>query len=948
MPGNYTHEERAIGLILTAAIYNADHVQHVNNRTPEGLASPSPTVLDFHLTQDPGTAGNEILPETLEEELRIIRWCLQKISGASQWHLQIVVELEVENDTLSVQEGNSVNIRVRLSERPAFDVTVVASDTSPILALEQSSRTFTPDNWNVYQNFSVLGIADANVVSDTATVTLQASGGSRDSGSVRITVTEGASTRIKDYYRRATATPDDPTDATFGAFASLSGWQGANPGPTTTQNVYRVRLTQYFDHATTQDATTFNRNEYSSPVKVADNTGTSSRTKFYYRRASTTPTAPTAATFAAFSSITGWQDSNPGPTATLNVYRVQLTQYFNHRTTQDADTFDRNTYGAVAKVADAVPIITTRTRTIYTLSASSPSAPAGGTSTAAFVPAGWQTSLPDSTTSEDVYSAQRVETFSNNVFQSATVYGGVTRLTSTRTRTIYRRATSTPSAPAGGTTTANFIPAGWQSNQPDPTNTQNVYRATRTETFTDNTFTFATTYGSVTKVADKTETITTRQRNIYRLSGAPSDFDLASVNGNPGGITTDDTYFYVVDGTDDHMYVYTLAGVRQSSREFNLHNTNTGPEGITTDGTYLYVQDVTNQRVVVYTLAGARQSDRGFTLPSANANGQGITTDGTYLYVPDNVDNKVYVYTLAGARQSTREFALHNDNTSPIGITTDGTYLYVPDLTDNKVYVYTIAGVRQSGREFNLDSNNTFAYGLTTDGTYFYVVDWSADKVFVYNPTNASEVPTAPSGGTSTAAYIPSGWQANQPSATSTQAVYRATRTETFTNGVFTSATVYGSVTKVADKVAPTANTQTITLPLAESFFSSRVGHMSIAWAFGATNTADNIRINNSLTGGATRYLHRLAIASNGVIQLNFHSGPSGDEANRDLSNAFETNGGFTITAGNNSLTVAMAGADTTDAYEITASNSDEVAAFITAVGAATEATLVLSDNIGA
>ena len=944
MPGNYTHEERAIGLVLTAAIYNADHVQHVNNRTPDGLASPSPTVLDFHLTQDPGTAGNEILPETLEEELRIMRWCLQKISGASQWHLQIVVELEVENDTLSVQEGNSVNIRVRLSERPAFDVTVVASDTSPILALEQSSRTFTPDNWNVYQNFSVLGIADANVVSDTATVTLQASGGSRDSGSVRITVTEGASTRIKDYYRRATATPDDPTDATFGAFASLSGWQGANPGPTTTLNVYRVRLTQYFNHATTQDATTFNRNEYSSPVKVADNTGTSTRTKFYYRRASTTPTAPTAATFAAFSSITGWQDSNPGPTATLNVYRVQLTQHFNHRTTQDADTFDRNAYGAVAKVADAVPIITRQTRTIYTLSSSTPSAPAGGTATAAFVPAGWQTSLPDSTTSEDVYSAQRTETFSNNVFQSATVYGGVTRLTSTRTRTIYRRDTSTPSAPAGGTTTANFIPAGWQSNQPDPTNTQNVYRATRTETFTSNTFTFATTYGSVTKVADKTETITTRQRHIYRLSGAaPSDFNLASANGNPQGITTDGTYFYVVDWDDNHAYVYTLAGARQTTREFTLLGDNTSPQSITTDGTYFYIADSRfPDHVYVYTIAGARQTTREFNLVNVNGSPQGITTDDTYLYVVDSADAHVYVYTLAGARQTSREFALHNDNSNPQGITTDGTYLYVADSGDDKVFVYTLAGAQQSTRDFNLHNDNGNPSGLTTDGTYFYVVDGTDDKVYAYNPTGASEVPTAPSGGTTTAAYIPSGWQATEPDPTSTQAVYRATRTETFTNGVFTSATVYGSVTKVADKVA---NTQTITL--GSNLFDRNISRVAWIHPFNVFPPRPPVIDNALRTVSPTARLYQVMLFKSGQVVLSFsQTGSSSDLTRADLSDQFETNGGFTITAGNHSLTVALAGADRIEAYIWTPSNSDEVTAFYNAVTTATEATLVLSDNI--
>ena len=73
--------------------------------------------------------------------------------------------------------------------------------------------------------------------------------------------------------------------------------------------------------------------------------------------------------------------------------------------------------------------------------------------------------------------------------------------TTTDTDTIWRLATSTPSAPSGGTSSENHTPTGWQRTQPNPTTTQGVYSATRTRTFTGGSFTSATSWGNVTLVA---------------------------------------------------------------------------------------------------------------------------------------------------------------------------------------------------------------------------------------------------------------------------------------------------------------------------------------------------------------------------------------------------------------------------------------------------------------
>ena len=67
------------------------------------------------------------------------------------------------------------------------------------------------------------------------------------------------------------------------------------------------------------------------------------------------------------------------------------------------------------------------------------------------------------------------------------------------------------------------------------------------------------------------------------------DFDLSPYNTNPWGIAWDGAYFYVVDYSDDKMYVYDADGNHQSDRDFDLHADNISPRGIAWDGAYFYV-----------------------------------------------------------------------------------------------------------------------------------------------------------------------------------------------------------------------------------------------------------------------------------------------------------------------------------------------------------------------
>lgn len=65
------------------------------------------------------------------------------------------------------------------------------------------------------------------------------------------------------------------------------------------------------------------------------------------------------------------------------------------------------------------------TDTIYRLAENEPSAPAGGETLEAHMPAGWTRVAPARTRTESVWRAQRTRTFRNGAFESATAWGNV-------------------------------------------------------------------------------------------------------------------------------------------------------------------------------------------------------------------------------------------------------------------------------------------------------------------------------------------------------------------------------------------------------------------------------------------------------------------------------------------------------------------------------------------
>ncbi len=105
MAANYTHTTRASGLTLTAAIYNADHQNHIDNMVPTIIDDYSSTVGEMQTQTDPGEQGSESLATALSGELARIRWAINDLKGTTYWY-------ETPSTTLDAVMQNPTQVEV--------------------------------------------------------------------------------------------------------------------------------------------------------------------------------------------------------------------------------------------------------------------------------------------------------------------------------------------------------------------------------------------------------------------------------------------------------------------------------------------------------------------------------------------------------------------------------------------------------------------------------------------------------------------------------------------------------------------------------------------------------------------------------------------------------------------------------------------------------------------
>ena len=222
------------------------------------------------------------------------------------------------------------------------------------------------------------------------------------------------------------------------------------------------------------------------------------------------------------------------------------------------------------------------------------------------------------------------------------------------------------------------------------------------------------------------------------------EFDLASDNGNPTGITFANDRLFVVDVEDDKVYAYRASGQPDALSDFDLDSDNGTPDGITFANDRFYVVDGFDAKVYAYRASGHRDALSDFDLDSNNASARGIIFANDRFYVVDLFDEKVYAYRASGQRDAAFDFDLDPDYATTVGatvargITFANDRFYVVDIVDEKVYAYRASGQRDAAFDFDLDPDYattvgaTVARGITFANDRFYVVDRAHDKVQAY------------------------------------------------------------------------------------------------------------------------------------------------------------------------------------------------------------------------
>lgn len=92
-PALYSHTTRSTGTVLTAAIYNSDHQNHITNGTPSQLGGYSASTGEMQSSTTPGSVSSESLAASLAGELERLRYVLRQMGGGTYWYVPAPTDL---------------------------------------------------------------------------------------------------------------------------------------------------------------------------------------------------------------------------------------------------------------------------------------------------------------------------------------------------------------------------------------------------------------------------------------------------------------------------------------------------------------------------------------------------------------------------------------------------------------------------------------------------------------------------------------------------------------------------------------------------------------------------------------------------------------------------------------------------------------------------------------
>ena len=644
--------------------------------------------------------------------------------------------LELEHQSRVINENEQAVFNLKLGSSPSSDVIVTATADDPTRArVDQTTRTYTSNNWSAYQQFGITSLSDPDREDQTIAVTFQADGGSNNRITAAMIITDTTNpnpTLVVDPLRLNLR--EGGTDGQVDV--SLSG---VPPNPvsvalTLTAGV-EGKVNVSVDNLEFTDGVNSNWNVVQSITfsPQQDNDREDSRSEYLLQ-------ASGGADHQVHLIVDVEDTTEANANLTVDTLRVDLTEgggsgRVGVKLTNYPDTMVqvRLTGGNTSKATVDLTIIEftagdTGNWNVYQYITFSP--------------------VQDSDNRNETLSYTLTATggSSSTLGIVVAVDDDETSVTTYSTGYVYRRSSSTPSTPTGGTSNRYHIPFNWQSNRPTATTTQGVYRASRTLRYQDGSFVSAGNWGGVTRVTAPIPApvvVTNQTGYVYRRgSSTPS---------TPTGGTTNQ-YHVPFNWSSSQPAATTTQGVYRASRTLRFE-----------DGTFV-----------------------------SATNWGGVTRVTAPVTVVTNQSD--YVYRRGSSTPST-----------PTGGTTNQDH--VPsDWSSSQPTATTTQGVYRASRTLRFE-----------DGTFVSAGSWgSVTRVTAPLPTpvvvtnepdyvyrRGSSTPSTPTGGTTNQDHVPSGWSSSQPAATTTQGVYRASRTLRFEDGTFVSATNWGGVTRVTEPLPP-------------------------------------------------------------------------------------------------------------------------------------------------
>jgi sugar lactone lactonase YvrE len=284
-------------------------------------------------------------------------------------------------------------------------------------------------------------------------------------------------------------------------------------------------------------------------------------------------------------------------------------------------------------------------------------------------------------------------------------------------------------------------------------------------------------------------TIATNQTNDFLYEGI--NFSVGSQDGNPYDIffKPDGTKMYVLGGSSDRVYQYTLSTpwdvstASYDSVNFSVGSQDGSPSSIffKPDGTKMYMVGTSIDTVYQYTLtepwvvSTASYDSVSFSVQSQENSPRSIffKPDGTKMYMVGTLTDRVYQYTLSTpwdvstASYDSVNFSVGSQDTAPYDIffKEDGSKMYMLGGAEGRVYQYTltepwvVSTASYDSVSFSFESQDGGSFGIffKDDGSKMHMVGTSTDKVYQYSLVQSASANTVfglgGTGGAGTSAY---------------------------------------------------------------------------------------------------------------------------------------------------------------------------------------------------